>query len=142
MNRKINPQGLLGLAFVFSMIFTSLIALVWLDLAAILTYSLIAILPYSFLVIYITHYLEEVQQRLTQGAYRSPKELENDKRLAFSLWRTLVGLHISFGLLLVGLWLPLVIKLDIEQTHGLLAGYFTVSIAAGMAAPYLIWLGQ
>ena len=151
--RKLTPNGpgIVCLFFVFVMLISAFVSLQWLELSTIWTYILSAIIPYSILVIITTYSnvaiqqkWKELQQNLMQNrsgysSFHTEEDLRRYERSSFFLRMSIIGLHISFGLLVVGLWLPGFVKLSISGTDTLLASYFVASVAAGMLVPYLIF---
>ncbi len=145
MQAKFNANGLVAIVFILTLILSIFLTSSLLGSLGPVVYGIFAILPYSLGIIALTHWREVIGKRLATGEYPiSARERdisrEDDEGLLFNLWRLLMGLHFVFVLLTFGSWLPVIFRVGSNEVTGVLLGYFIAAIAAGMLAPYLIWL--
>ena len=126
---KINPHGVLGVAAILIMLgaaFDKRWDVPW-------SYLIVAIASYSIAAIGLTVHLDQLGEKTEELR----KQRFQDRRLkqtideSFLVFRILIGSHITFALLTLGLWI------GFGSVYSVI-GFFSVSVAGGLAIPFFL----
>jgi len=126
---RINPHGVLGVATILIMLgvaFAKTLDIPW-------SYLIVAITSYSIAVIGLTIHLDQLGEKTDELR----KQRFQDRRLkqtideSFLVFRMLIGSHITFALLTLGLWI------GFNSVYSAI-GLFLVSVAGGLAIPFFL----
>jgi len=126
---KINPHGIFGVAAILIMLgaaFDKRWDVPW-------SYLIVAIASYSIAVIGLTVHLDQLGEKTEELR----RQRFQDRRLkqtideSFLVFRILIGSHITFALLTLGLWI------GFGSVYSVI-GFFSVSVAGGLAIPFFL----
>jgi len=126
---KINPHGVFGVAAILIMLGVAF-AKKW-DISW--SYLVVAIASYSIIVIGLTTHLDklgEKTQELREQRYQD-RRLKQTIDESFLMFRILIGSHIAFALLILGLWF------GFKSVYSAIR-FFWVSVAGGLAIPFFL----
>ena len=126
---RISPHGVFGVAAILIMLgaaFDKRWDIPW-------SYLIVAITSYSVAVIALTVHLDQLGEKTKELR----KQRFQDRKLkqtideSFVAFRILIGSHITFALLALGLWIGF-------NTVFSVIGFFLVSVAGGLAIPFFL----
>ena len=126
---KINPHGVFAIAAILIMLgvaFARRWDIPW-------SYLVVAIAPYSTTVIGLTIHLDRLAEKtkeLRKERYQARK-LKQTIDESFFGFRVLIGSHIAFALLILGLWI------EFNSVYSVI-GFFLVSVISGLAIPFFL----